>query len=318
MRLLAIPVVLTLGLVVAGCSGGDSSSPDTQAADPQAESTETTGTKTLTAPGWAAPLLSKKGPEGAAVMASSDFGVGRNRVTFLLVRDDNSLVRAPLADVYYRPTAGGPTKKSVAQLLPIGVEASPTEKDDVKEIYVAHLELPRTGKQWIVVQPRGVAFQGFQILDVKAKPTAITIGDRAPPSRNPTLATRPAAKITTSRPPDTGLLRYSVAESLQERKPFVVAFATPAFCQSRTCGPTVDVVDAVRKRFESKGVRFIHIEIYEDNLPGNGVNRWVKEWKLPTEPWVYVVDRDGVVRDRFEGAISVPELEDSIRRNLLD
>jgi hypothetical protein len=237
-------------------------------------------------------------------------------VSFLLVRGDNSLVRAPRADVYYQPTAGGPTKKTLARLVSIGVKASPAEKDDVKEIYVAELQLPRTGKQWIVIQPRGVAFQGFQILDVKAKPTAIAVGGKAPASKNPTLATKPASKITTARPLDTGLLRYSIAESLQAKKPFVVAFATPAFCQSRTCGPTVDVVDAVRKRFESKGIRFIHVEIYEDNLPGNGVNGWVKEWRLPTEPWVYVVDRDGVVRDRFEGAISVPELEQSIRRNL--
>jgi hypothetical protein len=313
MRGVATPVlVLVVGLGFAGCGGGGG-----RTAGEAAGSTETSDTEAVTAPGWAAPLLSKAGSEGAAVMAGSDFAAGRNRVSFLLVRGDNSLVRAPRADVYYQPTAGGPAKKTLARLVSIGVKASPAEKDDVKEIYVAELQLPRTGKQWIVIQPRGVAFQGFQILDVKAKPTAIAVGGKAPASKNPTLATKPASKITTARPLDTGLLRYSIAESLQARKPFVVAFATPAFCQSRTCGPTVDVVDAVRKRFESKGIRFIHVEIYEDNLPGNGVNGWVKEWRLPTEPWVYVVDRDGVVRDRFEGAISVPELEQSIRRNLL-
>jgi hypothetical protein len=313
MRRVATPVlVLVVGLGFAGCGGGGG-----RTAGEAAGSTETSDADAVTAPGWAAPLLSKAGSEGAAVMAGSDFAAGRNRVSFLLVRGDNSLVRAPRADVYYQPTAGGPTKKTLARLVSIGVKASPAEKDDVKEIYVAELQLPRTGKQWIVIQPRGVAFQGFQILDVKAKPTAIAVGGKAPASKNPTLATKPASKITTARPLDTGLLRYSIAESLQARKPFVVAFATPAFCQSRTCGPTVDVVDAVRKRFESKGIRFIHVEIYEDNLPGNGVNGWVKEWRLPTEPWVYVVDRDGVVRDRFEGAISVPELEQSIRRNLL-
>lgn len=299
--------------MLAGCGGrnGGDAGGDTAA------TTETGDTKTVTAPGWAAPLLSEKGPEGAAVMASSDFAAGANRVSFLLVRSDSSLVRAPVADVYYQPRAAGATEKAVARLVPIGVKGSAQDADDVKEIYVATLALPRTGKQWIVVQPRGVAFQGFQILDVKAKPSAIAVGERAPASSNPTLATKPANKITTSRPPDTALLRYSVAESLEARVPFVVTFATPAFCQSRTCGPTVDVVDAVRKRFESRGIRFIHIEIYEDNLPGNGVNRWVKEWKLPTEPWVYVVDRRGVVRDRFEGAVSVSELERSIRENVI-
>ena len=307
-----IPLLLAAALLLAGCGGGGGG------VTQSAESTNKSDDVTVVAPEWAAPLLSKAGPEGAAIMAGSDFAAGRNRVTFLLVRDDNSLVRAPLADVYYQPLAGGPTKKTEARLMPIGVKASPAEKDDVKEIYVATLQLPRTGKQWVVIQPRGVRYQGFQILDVKAKPTAVAVGEKAPPSNNPTLATKSASEITTSRPPDTGLLRYSVAESVKAKAPFVVTFATPAFCESRTCGPTVDVVEAVRKRFEAKGIRFIHVEIYEDNLPGNGVNRWVKEWKLPTEPWVFVVDRNGVVRDRFEGAISVAELEQSVRSNLLD
>ena len=307
-----IPLLLAAALLLAGCGGGGGG------VTQSAESTNKSDDVTVVAPEWAAPLLSKAGPEGAAIMAGSDFAAGRNRVTFLLVRDDNSLVRAPLADVYYQPLAGGPTKKTEARLMSIGVKASPAEKDDVKEIYVATLQLPRTGKQWVVIQPRGVRYQGFQILDVKAKPTAVAVGEKAPPSNNPTLATKSASEITTSRPPDTELLRYSVAESVKAKAPFVVTFATPAFCESRTCGPTVDVVEAVRKRFEAKGIRFIHVEIYEDNLPGNGVNRWVKEWKLPTEPWVFVVDRDGVVRDRFEGAISVAELEQSVRSNLLD
>jgi hypothetical protein len=298
-------------LAVAGCGGGgDEASGDTQ------EPTET-GSSTLTAPAWAAPLLRADGPESAAVMASSDFAVGHNRVSFLLVRADSSLVRAPVADVYYRPTPGSTTEKTVARLTPFGAKTSAADEGEVTAVYVAELELPRAGKQWIVVQPRGVAFQGFQILDVQKEPKAVAIGERAPASANPTTATRPAKRITTARPPDTSLLRYSIAESLEDGVPFVVAFATPAYCQSRTCGPTVDVLEAVRKRYESRGIRFIHVEIYDDNLPGNGVNQWVRQWGLPTEPWVFVVDGKGIVRDRFEGAISVTELEKSIRRNVL-
>jgi hypothetical protein len=306
-------LALAAALGAAACGGGDESS-----GGEQTSTTGTNGSTTVSAPAWAAPLLRKSGPEGAAVMASSDFAVGPNRVSFLLVRNDSSQVRAPLADVYYRPVAGGPTVKTVARLTPFGATAATKGSDDVTEVYVAELDLPRAGKQWVVIQPRGVAYQGFQILDVQANPKAVAVGDRAPASRNPTTATKPAKRITTARPPDTELLRYSVAESLDAGVPFVVAFATPAYCQTRTCGPTVDVVEAVRKRFADKGIRFIHIEIYEDNLPGNGVNRWVREWKLPTEPWVFVVDRDGVVRDRFEGAASVIELSKSIQKNLLD
>lgn len=308
MRLAAATLIaLSLLLVADGCGGGGSEGSTTTGGDGA----------TVSAPDWAAPLLRRRGAEGAAVMASTDFAVGENRVSFLLVREDSSLVQAPLADVFYRPQGAAQTAKAVARLVPFGAKATSQGSGDVKNVYVTTLDLPRAGKQWVVIQPRGVAFQGFQILDVKNASTAVGLGDRAPASANPTTATRPAKRITTANPPDTALLRYSVAESLRDHVPFVVAFATPAYCQSRTCGPTVDVVDAVRRRFESKGIRFIHIEIYEDNLPGNGVNRWVREWKLPTEPWVFVVDRTGIVRDRFEGAVSVAELATSVQRNLL-
>lgn len=308
-------VVAAAAVSLAGCGG--SGGGDATSTESTSKAETTTTEETVTAPGWAGEVIAKPGAESAAVMAGSDFAVGTNRVTFLLVRDDGSLVRRKEALVTYRPDPAGPVRRTLARLVDIGVDPSKADADEVKQIYVATLELTRPGKQWIVVEPVKTDFQGFQILDVKAKPVAVAVGDRAPASRNPTLATAPANRITTARPPDVGLLKYSVADSLAAKVPFVVAFATPSFCQSRTCGPTVDVMDAVRRRFESKGIRFIHIEIYEDNLPGNGVNRWVNEWKLPTEPWVFVVDRTGVVRDRFEGAISVGELERSVRTKLL-
>lgn len=308
MRSLAV-VVLGAALAASGCGGSDGTSSGA------GDGTSTAGDVTLSAPEWAAPLLSEKGPEGAAVLASSDFAAGTNRVTFLLVRSDNGLVRAPVADVVYESKPDGPVERTTARLVPIGVDHEGA--GDVKDIYVTSLELPTAGKHWMVIKPRGVAFQGYQILDVAEKSKAVAIGERAPASDNPTTETMSAERITTANPPDTELLRHSIAESLEDGVPFVVAFATPAFCQSRTCGPTVDVVEATRKRFEDRGVRFIHVEIYEDNLPGNGVNRWVSQWRLPTEPWVYVVGRDGVVRDRFEGAVSVDELAASVKRNLL-
>ena len=94
-------------------------------------------------------------------------------------------------------------------------------------------------------------------------------------------------------------------------------FATPKYCTSRTCGPVVDVVSAVRRRHAEGRLRFIHVEIYEDNDPAKGENHWVTEWKLPSEPWVFLVGADGKVRERFEGTVSVRELDASLRKHLL-
>ncbi len=92
--------------------------------------------------------------------------------------------------------------------------------------------------------------------------------------------------------------------------------ATPRYCESRTCGPVVDVVDQVRRRFTGTAIRFIHVEIYRDNDPRKGENRWVREWHLPSEPWTFLVGRDGRIKGKFEGAVSSRELDLAVRRLL--
>jgi glutathione peroxidase-family protein len=117
------------------------------------------------------------------------------------------------------------------------------------------------------------------------------------------------SKLSTSTVPDERLYRHSVAGSIRDRVPFVVTFATPEYCKSRTCGPVVEVVGEVAARYEETGTRFLHVEVYEDNDPANGFNRYLKEWKLKTEPWTFLVGADGKIVERFEGTVSTLELE---------
>ena len=150
MRAAAITAIaLVIAAVLGGCGGRSEGS----AADEP-------GSETVTAQDWAVPLLRKPGDEGAAVMASSDFAAGKNRISFLLVRADNSLVRATTADVYYRPVEGGPTEKSSARLVPIGVKASQAEADERSALYqrlslsvelpieADHIGVRRPGSAW--------------------------------------------------------------------------------------------------------------------------------------------------------------------------
>ena len=152
--------------------------------------------------------------------------------------------------------------------------------------------------------------------EVKGRAETPPVGSRAFPSPTPTLGTAPIGLLTTRIPPDRQLLRYSVADSIAAHKPFVVVFATPRFCTSRTCGPVVDVVDRARRSFARSGIRFIHVEIYKDNDPAKGDNKWVRQWRLPTEPWTFIVGRDGRIKAKFEGSLSVRELESAVRRFL--
>jgi hypothetical protein len=188
----------------------------------------------------------------------------------------------------------------------------------VTQIYVAYLQIPRPGRYWLVTQPAGRKIKGVGVFDVRATEPVPAVGARAPRSRTPTLADGPAASITTARPPDRGLLRYSVAASLAAHKPFVVTFATPKYCTSRVCGPVVDVVDSVRRNLAPRsGVRFIHVEVYTDNDPTKGYNRWMGEWGLTTEPWTFLVGRDGLIKAEFEGSVSANELTNAVKSKLL-
>ena len=316
MRRLSLPACLLV--LVSACGGGDGGVGQPPAV---VETVEAAETAPGALPDWMEPLLAQAGPEVALVFSTSDYGAGENRIGFLVVRDDGELVQAPDATVYVAPEGSADPVEVAATLEPIGPHvdppgAPPHDHLDVTDIYVAHLELPEPGRYWVAVQPSGAEIQAVGTLDVRDRTLSPPVGSQAIASNNPTLDGAPAEEITTASPPDTELLRYSIADSLAAKAPFVVVFATPKFCQSRTCGPTVEVVDAVRREIGPR-VRFIHVEIYEDNDPQKGLNRWVEEWNLPSEPFTFLVDRHGVIRAKFEGSVSAAELEAAVREHLL-
>jgi hypothetical protein len=270
--------------------------------------------------GSAGALLSRPGPDVALVAGTSDYARGKVRVVFLVIDSQSRSIERPKARVWVaRSFDDRPFLSTTARLENVGVPGVSEEAaGDVTHVYVARFRMPKAGKYVLVAEPvGGRPIQGALDLDVADEPKAPDVSAKAFSSRTPTIESTGGdfAALTTRTPPDRGLLRYSVADSLADHAPFVVAFATPKFCTSRACGPVVDVVDHVRKRLGKTPVRFIHVEIFEDNRPPE-LNRWVKQWKLPTEPWVFLVGRDGRIKERFEGSVSAAELEAAVRAKL--
>jgi hypothetical protein len=298
-----------------GCGGSSTPSAEPAAEQPAAEPA-TTGPA---AEGSIQGLLDADAREDSAlIFGTSDYSVGPNRVSFLLVDSTGRLVEAGPARV--RIAAGGldavPESETTAELIPVGVE--PEAGDfDAPTVYVANLDVSDPGRYTILVEPLSGGIQGFGQIDVAAESAVPAVGEAAVPSDNPTVEDAFPEDITTATPPDVELLQYSVKQSLDDGAPFVVTFATPKFCASRVCGPAVDVVDAVRQGLEGSGIRFIHIEIFENNDPNQGYNEWAREWSLQTEPWTFVVDGSGVIQARFEGLVTAQELEQAVRDTLL-
>jgi hypothetical protein len=295
-------VAVLVALVVAGC--GTHSRPRSEQASA----------------GSLASLMKRPGEDVTVVAGDSDFAPGTVRFSFLVIRHDARAVNRPRARVWLaRSRTGRLIERATASLEPIGPPgAGETAFGGVGRIYVVRLRISRPGRYWLVAEPVGAKIQALGTLEVKARSDSVVLGAKAPPSATPTLGSVHGAvsKLTTRVPPDRTLLRYSIAETLAAHKPFVVTFATPRYCTSRTCGPVVDVVDYVRRRFERRGIRFIHVEVYTDNRPAKGYNRWMRQWGLRTEPWTFVVDSSGRITAKFEGSVSAGELASAVRRFL--
>ena len=287
-------------LTVSACGGSGSIADDGSAA----------GAQTLEQL-WRAP-----GDDVAVVPGTSTYEPGRIRVSFLVLDSEGRSVIEPTAQVWVaRGLEKRPFIETEAKVERIGVPGG--AEADSTHIYVTHLDVRQPGTYWLLAEPKGgrneVQALGNVVVHKAIAPPGV--GDPAPASDNPTLAANGsnAAELTTRTPPDLTLLRYSVAASVRDRRPFVVVFATPKFCTSRMCGPAVDVVEEVAHRHEHSPIRFIHVEVYEGNDPAKGYNRWMHEWGLTTEPWTFVVGADGRVSARFEGPVSVDELDEAVK-----
>ena len=290
-------------LLLVGCGGSESSS-----------STEPTPDATLEQ------LWRMPGDDVAVIPGTANHEPGDVRVSFLVVDDQGAVVALPTAKVWVaNDLESPPFLETEAKLERIGVPGG--DEADATHIYVASLPLTRPGKYWLLAEPEGGAekVQALGNVEVAAQDPPPDVGDPAIASDTPTLSSTGGntSVLTTRTPPDEDLLRYSVADSIAAKVPFVVTFATPKFCSSRTCGPVVDVVEEVSRRLEGENVRFIHVEVFEDNDPAKGFNRWLREWKLPTEPWTFLVGADGKIAARYEGTVSVHELEQAVRDQLL-
>jgi hypothetical protein len=186
-----------------------------------------------------------------------------------------------------------------------------------KGLYVAHLTFDHAG-QWgaeITAQrPDGEHAVIRLPFTVVANATVPAPGQSAPLSHN--LTAKDVSDISTidsGQPPDD-MHQLSVADAIAQHRPTLVAFATPAFCTSATCGPLIHAIQSLEPTYRSR-LTFIHIEIWRDFKPDPSKRQLtpqVLEWRLQTDPWVFLIDSKGLVRTRFEGVADADELHAAI------
>jgi hypothetical protein len=181
--------------------------------------------------------------------------------------------------------------------------------EDSVGIYVANVTFPEAGlwgAEFSTSVAGGTTHTMRMTFTVQRSSTMVRVGDRAPASKTPT---GDPAKISTDSKPDDRLYKVSVDKAIADHKPFVLVFATPKFCTSGQCGPTLDRIKPFIDKY-FPGVLFINVEPYvlkdeggqlQPVLTKNNLTpaQPTLDWGLLSEPWIFVVDRDGIVRGSF-------------------
>jgi hypothetical protein len=248
-----------------------------------------------------------------AQVVASELVAGSQQRIPIGVTDHNTPVTDATVQVRAYQLQGGNTAALKSQ------SAAPFEGTGLEGggVYVAHLDLQPAGDwglQVIASRPNGARVTQQLAVNVISKPVVPGVGQAAPLSNSPTIQDHPdVSTIDTGNPPDD-MHQVSIAQAVQQHRPTLVVFASPAFCTSRACGPEVKVVQGLEPTYKNR-LTFIHVEIYTDYKPDPSkkvLAPTVNEWRLTTEPWIFLIDSHGIIQARFEGPTASDELKAAI------
>jgi len=314
----ALVAALALALAGTGCGGDEQPAADRPPPPARPEDFPTVEGKTL------AQLRKEVKAEGPVLAPSvSELKPGKNRFGFgLFDRARSQIAEAPVA-VYVAPVGGGKVRGPfLARYETLTIKPQyqshtvAADPDAAKALYVSEVNFPKAGRYQVMGVARldnrlVAATPAGPALTVTKRGTVPDVGDKAPRTHTPTKvdARGDISKIDTRQPPSS-MHDVDFADVVGKR-PAILLFATPSLCRSRVCGPVVDVAEQIKARRGNEAA-FIHMEIFRNNDLNQGYRPQVVEWKLPTEPWLFAIDRRGRVAARIEGAFSAEEMEKAV------
>jgi hypothetical protein len=183
--------------------------------------------------------------------------------------------------------------------------------------YVAHLTFDVAGDWGLDIsasRPNGESARIQLPITITASPVVPAVGQAAPKSPSPVATTPDAASLIDSGNPPDDMHAVSIATAIAQHRPTLVVFASPAFCTSRICGPVVKVVQSLEPAYRDR-LTFIHVEIYQNFKPDpskRSLAQTVLDWRLQTEPWIFLIDPNGIIQSRFEGPTATDEVKAAI------
>ena len=299
-------------LIAAACGSSDDDDDDGEEGTPSGSATAT--------PGGAVTGVQP-------VLLAKEFVAGtESRFIFGLLDEESEFLREADVNVrFFRIAADGRTGtlafEAPARYLVMDVEGAHTHDESSGEaatqeqvpFYVADVPFDTAGRWGAEVASTlpGESESKSQIaLDVLAEPQTPPEGATPPASQNDTSATNPNAESLCSRNPICGLHDIVIGDVLAQGRPLVVQFSTPAFCETRFCGPVLEALLPQVEEYRDR-IDFVHIEVWQD-FQLQRYRAAVQEWGLQSEPYTFFVGADGVVRGKFEAIFTVDELREQL------
>lgn len=330
MRTTVLTGVLTAAILIAGC-GGDSKNDDGDKPAAAKTRLQLNGADKPDTADFPKPKAGQNfqqfadsiGATGTQLaLATSVFTTGHNRVAFGILDAENAFEYGPT--VLY--TAKSPESEAIggpyaapADLLvtepPYRSQQAATESDPFAAVYASDsVELDRTGTNYLLavtnVDGQMVAAPS-QIKVVKEAPVP-EVDEAAPKVDTDTVASAGSEEAVDTRRPTAPELHQKSFKDVVGTKPVALLFATPQLCQSRVCGPVVDIALQLKQDFGDE-VEFIHQEVYEDNDANKPLRKPLQEFGLPTEPWLFTIDTDGKVAAKLEGSFGLEAFRKAVQ-----
>jgi len=322
---------LALGLALAACGGGagsgtggttalgngvatSSASPPAPAVNQLAAAEHPRSTEFPSAAGRSLKQLTRLVRSTARLGPSTHtYTTGRPRFSFALTDRANRFIYAPTA-LYIARSPGAPAQGpflAAADPLAVAPQYRSNENDGpggLKAVYWAQLPMPRSGVYDVLSLTR----VGSHLVGATATvPVALSVpipgvGQRPPDIATDTLASEHGKlKLVTTRVPPENMHSVSLDQVLG-RRPVALLFSTPELCTSRVCGPVTDIMVELQRQFGNR-IAFIHQEIYVRNQPARGLRSQLHAFHLETEPWLFTINRHGVITARLDGVFGVHE-----------
>ena len=254
-----------------------------------------------------------------AILGTGDLGVGTERIGFVLT-SKTGFVNTDGVQVTPKYVSGGaeeakPTVETVFHEWPYGnrgLYAAYVDFDKAGD-WVLDISLPGEGGGTSIVPLSVEVFdtshapmQGHAAVSIKTR----TLGE-----------VQSIEELTTGSLQDPDLYQISLDQAIENEMPTIVVFASPAFCQNAVCGPQVDVLQELKNAYP-QDANYVHVDFYDNpheiqgDLERAVISPAVREWRLPSIEWTFVIDKQGVVTARFEGFATFDEVEAALQQVL--